>query len=90
MLFGTSTSTHSDPPLLQLLEDLSDVDGEGERELTASLLGVRGRDDADVRFVRLGGVPGVIMLDQTLQVTGQQEGLPAQRLHTGHVKHLEK
>lgn len=79
----------SDPPLLQLLEDFSDVDGEGERELTASLPRVRGRQDADVRFVRLGGVLSVVMSDQVLQVTSQQEGLPAQRLHAGHVKHLQ-
>lgn len=58
--------------------------------MTASLLRVRGRDDADVRFVRLGRVLGVVMPDQVLQVTGQQEGLPAQRLHAGHVKHLKK
>lgn len=66
------------------------MDGEGERELTASLLRVRRRDDADVRFVRLGGVLGVKVPDQVLQVARQQEGLPAQRLHTGHVKHLAK
>lgn len=78
----------SDAPLLQFLENLSDVDREGERELTASLLRVRGSDDADVRFVGLGGVLSVIMLDQVLQVTCQQEGLLAQCLHTGHVKHL--
>lgn len=83
-------STHSDAPLLQLLEDLLDVDGEAEWELAASLLRVGGRDDADVRFVRLRRVFGVILLDQVLQVTRQQDGLPAQRLHTGHVEHLEE
>ena len=83
-------STHSDAPPLQLLEDLVDVDGEAEWELAASLLRVGGRDDADVRFVRLRRVFGVILLDQVLQVTRQQDGLPAQRLHVGHVEHLEE
>lgn len=79
-------STHDDAPLLQLLEDRSDLEGEGERELAASLLRVRGRDDAHVRFVRLA----VMMPDQVLQVARQQDGLPAQRLHAGRTKHLAK
>lgn len=83
-------STHDDAPLLQLLEDRSDLEGEGERELAASLLRVRGRDDAHVRFVRLAGVLAVMMPDQVLQVARQQDGLPAQRLHAGRTKHLAK
>lgn len=71
------SATHTNSPLLQLLKDLSDGDGEGERQLAASLPRVRGRDDVDVRFVGLGGVLGVVMPDQILQVTRQQEGLPA-------------
>lgn len=82
--------THSDAPLLQLLEHRPDVDGEAERQLAASLLGVRRRDDADVRFVRLRGVVAVVVADQELQVACQHEGLPAQRLHAGHVEHLGK
>lgn len=69
--------THSDSPLLQLLEDSSDRDREGERELAASLLGVRGRDDMDVRSAGAGGVLGVVVLDQILQVARQQQRLPA-------------
>lgn len=82
--------THGDAPLFQLLEHRTDVDGEAERQLAASLLRVRRRDDADVRFVRLRGVVAVIVPDQELQVARQHEGLPAQRLYAGHVEHLEK
>lgn len=70
-------ATHSDSPPLQLLENVPDGDGEAERQLAASLLGVRGRDDADVRFVGPAGVLGVVMLDQILQVACEQQGLGA-------------
>lgn len=60
-----------DAPLLQLLEDSFDVNGEGERELAASLLRVRRRDDVDVRFVRLSWVLSVEVLNQILQVARQ-------------------
>lgn len=80
---------YSDSSLLQLLEDSPDRDGEGERQLAASLLGVRGREDSDVGFVRLGRVLCVELLHQVLQVPSQEYRLPPQRLHARHVKHLE-
>lgn len=63
--------THSDAPLLQLLEDSFDGNREGERKLAASLLRVRRCDDVDVRFVRLSRVLSVVVLNQILQVTRQ-------------------
>jgi len=80
--------THGDAPPLQLLEDVGDGHGEAERQLAAPLLRVGGRNDADVGPVGPSRVPAVEPLQQVLQVSRQQDGLPAQRLHAGHLKHL--
>lgn len=82
-------ATHSDAPLLQLLEYGCDGDREREGELAASFLRVGRSDDMDVGLVRLGLVLVVVVLDQTLQVTRQKSGLLPQSCHTGHSKDLD-
>lgn len=56
--------------------------------MAASLLRVGGREDPDVGLLRLSRVLGEVVLNQVLQVTRQQDRLPAQRLHAGQVEHL--
>lgn len=91
VLGGALTHHHASP--LQLLENPADGHGEGEGQLAAALPGVRGGEDGDVgpggRTGGAGlGTPGVVVLDQVLQVARQQHRLTPQRLHAGHVEDL--
>ena len=82
--------THRHAPPLQLPVHRADVDGEAQRQLATSLLGVTGREDAHVRPVWPGSILAVVVADQVFQVSRQQQGLPAQLLHAGHVEHLQE
>ena len=73
LLLYIHEATHSDTPLLQLLEHGCDGDREREGELASSFLRVGGSDDMDVGLVRLSLVLVVVVLDQTLQVTRQKD-----------------
>lgn len=84
------SSTHSDSSLLELLKDGSDGNREGQRELAAPLHRVIGCNDADVRFPWIWLVLAVVVLQQVLQITSQQDGLLPQILHGGFGKDLIK